>query len=133
MKPLWMLDTNTVSHIIRGHTGALRRLVTSPMDHLVISAVTKGELLFGLARRPQATKLARSVEEFLRRIGVMAWDDAAAESYGTLRASLEKSGTVLGSLDCMIAAHALALKAILVSNDQAFLRVKGLKTEDWTL
>ncbi len=64
---------------------------------------------------------------------IHGWDMEAARHYGALRASLERAGKPMGNLDTMIAAHALALNTVLVTHDQAFQRVKGLKTADWTL
>ncbi len=131
--PTYMLDTNIASFIIRGPNPALKeRLRAVPMAQLCISAVTHGELLYGLARKPGATALQRAVEAFLHRVDVLPWDDTAAERYGPLRAGLEAQGTPLGGMDTLIAAHALAAGCVLVTNDQAFARVQGLGVEDWT-
>ena len=73
------------------------------------------------------------VQEFLKRVDVLAWDTAVAEHYGVLRAELEGAGSVLGALDMQIAAHASQLGAVLVTNDHAFKRVRKLKVEDWTV
>ena len=131
MPTLYMLDTNTVSHIIKRQPQAIGRLLEVPMHSVCISAITAGELAFGLAKRPQAVALQAAVQEFLRRVEVMPWDDAVAQSYGMLRAELNKNGTPLAALDLQIAAHALHLKAILVSNDKAFAQVGLLVVEDW--
>ena len=120
-----------VSHIIKRQPQAIGRLLEVPMHSVCISAITAGELAFGLANRPQAVALQAAVQEFLRRVEVMPWDDAVAQSYGTLRAELNKNGTPLAALDLQIAAHALHLKAILVSNDKAFAQVGLLVVEDW--
>ncbi len=87
---------------------------------------------YGAARLPAAARLNAIVEEFLIRVTIHAWDSAAAREYGRLRAALERAGAALGNLDTMIAAHALAKGAVLVTHDKAFARVTGLKTEDWT-
>ena len=129
----YMLDTNTVSHVIREHTVATKRLVETPMGALCISAITEGELLFGIAKRPAATRLHRVVREFLRRIDVLPWDTDTAETYGMIRAKLERGGIVVGALDMLIAAHALTKNFVLVTNDQAFRMVEGLELEDWTV
>ena len=63
----YMLDTNTVSHLIREHPAVVRRLLAVPMAAVCISSITKAELLFGLARRPEAKRLHTAVGEFLRR------------------------------------------------------------------
>jgi tRNA(fMet)-specific endonuclease VapC len=131
MPTLYMLDTNTVSHIIKRHPQATAHLLAVPMHSVCISAITAGDLAFGLAKRPQAVALQAAVQEFLRRVDVMPWDDAVAQSYGTLRAALYKKSTPLAALNLQIAAHALHLKATLVSNDKAFGQVGLLLVEDW--
>ncbi|MGA8527957.1 MAG: type II toxin-antitoxin system VapC family toxin [Candidatus Sulfotelmatobacter sp.] len=129
----YILDTNTVSYIIKGIFPHVReRLLKVPISEVRISVITEAELRFGLARLPQATKLAIVVEAFLLRVEVLPWDSPAARHYARLRAVLEEQGEPMGNLDLMIAAEALAAGAILVSNDRAFRRVKGLKVEDWT-
>jgi tRNA(fMet)-specific endonuclease VapC len=102
------------------------------MSELVISAITEGELLFGLAKKPDAKSLSMVVHEFLIRIDVLPWDSAVAECYGTLRADMQRKGRALGNLDMLIAAHALALGLVLITNDRAFTQVEGLTIEDWT-
>ncbi len=84
-----------------------------------------------LLRNTHATNLQTAVREFLARLDVLSWDSAAATRYGALRATLEANGTPLGNLDTLIAAHALAADAILVTNDQAFARVPALVVENW--
>jgi tRNA(fMet)-specific endonuclease VapC len=129
----YMLDTNIASYIIKGNIPAvLRRLVKVPMDRIVLSTITEGELRYGLARNPKGTRLQRIVDEFLARVSILTWDSSAAAQYGRLRAALERRGQPMGNLDTMIGAHALAIGAILVTNDQAFGRIADLRTEDWT-
>lgn len=128
----WMLDTNTVSHILKGNPQALKNLSRTPMANVCISVITEGELRFGIAKRPQATRLQQIVGEFLQRITVEPWESSTADTYGRLRASLEASGKVVGALDLLIAAHALDLNAVLVTNDAGFCKITHLKTEDWT-
>jgi tRNA(fMet)-specific endonuclease VapC len=133
MESRYLLDTNTASSIIKGNNPAVdRRLVKVPMAQLAISAVTEGELRFGAARLPHAKRLHALIEAFLLRVATLPWDSDAARHYGQLRAALEGEGQPMGNLDMMIGAHALALGAILVSNDHAFMRIKELKVEDWT-
>jgi len=127
----YLLDTNTISQLIRAHPAVSRRMTTSPMASLCISAITQGELLFGLAKRPDATRLHRAVRELLRRVDVLPWDSAAAERYGSIRAAMTRLGKVLAPLDLLIAAHALSLGAVLVTNDGSFGMVETLSIEDW--
>lgn len=129
----YLLDTNTASYIIKATFPAIRRhLERVPMEQICISAVTEGELRYGVARRPDAARLKTLVEEFLLRVDILAWDSGAAQQYGTLRAALEEQGKPVGNLDLMIAAHALHLRATLVTNDHVFSRIPKLKTTDWT-
>lgn len=129
----YMLDTNTVSHLIKGHPAVVARMVATSMDSLCISSVTEGEMLLGLAKRPDAKRLHLAVREILLRVDVLPWDSAVAKHYGTVRANMERGGKVLAPLDMMIASHALSLGAVLVSNDRAFSLVAGLSLEDWTI
>lgn len=129
---LYMLDTNTVSHLIKGHPTVVKRIVDAPMASLCISAITEGELRFGLANRPDAKRLHLAVHEFLLRVDVLPWDSATAENYGVVRADMARQGKVLAPMDLLIATHALSVDAVLVTNDQAFGRVSHLQIEDWT-
>jgi tRNA(fMet)-specific endonuclease VapC len=133
MPARYLLDTNTVSYIIKGNRPRVReRLLRVPMAEVGISVITEAELLFGLARRPDATKLKIVVEEFLLRVDVLPWGSEAAQQYSRIRATLEHTGEPMGNLDLMIAVQAYALGLVLVSSDSVFRRVKGLKIEDWS-
>ncbi|MGD0567907.1 MAG: type II toxin-antitoxin system VapC family toxin [Candidatus Sulfotelmatobacter sp.] len=129
----YLLDTNIVSYIIKGNFPHVReRLSKVPIREVGISIITEAELRFGVAKMPHAAKLGIVVEEFLRRVEVLVWDSIAAQNYARIRAALEERGEPMGNLDLMIAAQALAAEAVLVTNDRAFRRVKGLRIEDWT-
>ena len=128
----YLLDTNIVSHLIRGNQAVTARALAVPMMAISISSVTEGELIYGLCKRPEAARLHRSVHAFLIRVDVLPWDRAAATRYGDLRAQLERQGRSLGPLDMMIAAHALSTDSSLATNDRAFGAVPGLAIEDWT-
>ena len=128
----YMLDTNMVGFLIRGRPAVLRRVTEAAPGALCISAVTKGEIVFGLSRRRAGQFLRIAVTEFLLRVDVLPWDSEVADTYGAVRAELERIGKGLGTLDMMIGAHALNLRAVLVTNDQAFRLVPGLDLEDWT-
>lgn len=129
----YMLDTNIVSHLLRQHPTVTARVHVVPMESLCISSITEGELLFGLAKRPLNKNLALAVQELLIRLESMAWDRAAAKSYGLVRAKMEKQGKGIGNLDLLIAAHAISLDATLVTNDKTFSQVPSLKVQDWLL
>ena len=126
-----MLDTNMVSHFIKGAENVRQKVLAVPMTDLSISAITEGELSFGLAKKPAAKQLRLVVHEFLIRVDVLPWDSAVADCYGTLRALMQKKGKTLGNLDMLIAAHALALGRVLVTHDSAFIQVDGLMIENW--
>ena len=132
MTALYLLDTNTVSHLIKRHPQVTQRLLAVPMHQVCLSAITAGELAFGLAKRLETVALKAAVDEFLRRVEVLPWDEAVAQTYATLRAQLQSKGTPLAALDMQIAAHALHLKATLVSSDRAFAQAPDLLMEDWT-
>ncbi|MEA1924214.1 MAG: type II toxin-antitoxin system VapC family toxin [Pseudomonadota bacterium] len=130
----YMLDTNMVSYIIKGVPVTVRdHLRNVPMASVSISAITEAELMHGVARKPEAKHLALAVNEFLLRVEILPWDSDAAKAYAQLRTSCEKEGKPLGNMDMQIAAHSVAVGAILITNDQAFYNVKHrLTLQDWT-
>jgi tRNA(fMet)-specific endonuclease VapC len=127
-----MLDTNTASSLMKGQSSVVARLSAEAPERLCLSVVTEAELLFGIAKRPEARKLRIAVDELLAAIEVVAWSSATARRYATIRAELERRGKPLGALDLLIAAHAVQHDAVLVTNDKAFSVVPGLQLEDWT-
>ena len=133
MTVLYMLDTNMVSYIVKGHSAAARRRLLALKEDAIacISAVTEAEIFYGLAKKPEAQKLRALMEGFLANIRVFPWDRAAAQAYATVRARLEASGRSLESMDMMIAAHAIAEDAVLVTRDKAFVKISALRTDDW--
>jgi tRNA(fMet)-specific endonuclease VapC len=105
---------------------------TTPREEVAVSVVTAMELRFGLAKNP-STRARDVIEEFLDTIAVLPIDRAVERPYGEIRAALERSGHPIGCLDTIIAAHALALRAVLITNNvREFRRVRGLRCEDWT-
>lgn len=127
----FLLDTNTVSRLLREDVVTMRKVAHVPARAMAISSISAGELWYGLAKRATTTRWSVVVEEFLRRVDVVPFDGLAARRFGELRADLERRGTLLAPLDMQIAAHALALDLVLVSNDAAFRHVAGLQLEDW--
>ncbi|MCK6451857.1 MAG: type II toxin-antitoxin system VapC family toxin [Alphaproteobacteria bacterium] len=130
---VYLLDTNIVSHIIKGdQPDILRTLARLPMEDIVISAVTEGELFYGLAKRSYPAALTERVRQFLLRVDVLPWDHDVTQAYGDLRAACEAKGVALAPLDMMVAAHAVATQATLVTRDKGFSRVpKPLRIDDW--
>jgi tRNA(fMet)-specific endonuclease VapC len=126
----YMLDTNTVSYIIKGKSAASRRKLAELRHGEIacISAVTEGEILYRLAKNPKATLLRAAVEGFFAKIQILPWGREEAQAYGDLRANQEASGKPLGNLDMLIAAHAISVGAVLVTSDKAFLGVPALSS-----
>jgi tRNA(fMet)-specific endonuclease VapC len=127
-----MLETHTGSHWLEKHPAVARRVVAAPITTLCISAITQGELPFGLAKGPDATALHEAVRELLRRLDVLPWDAAAAEVYGPARAATQRAGKVLAPMDLLIGSHALSINAVLMTTDRAFAQLPGLAIENWT-
>jgi len=128
----YLLDTNICIYVINERPAAvLARFLEREPDGLGISAITASELYWGV-RKTGSQRNLRALESFLSPLTVMDYDLAAAKAYGEIRAALEKKGVPIGPLDTQIAAHALALDTVLVTNNQReFKRVPGLKLENW--
>ena len=132
MKPRFMLDTNAVSAFMHGRNPSLdQRISAHARLELCVSAVTYGEISYGLALRPEATRLAAAAETLFRLVEIMPWTHEVAQRYGDMRAALRREGRSLQPLDMLIAAHALETGTILVSGDGAFRFVPGLSVENW--
>ena len=132
--PLFMLDTNVAGAIVRGSPQAEARLQALSRDEWCISAVTRSELRFGLELMPRPAALASLIEAFLDLAPTAPWEKAAADEHAKLRAKLRQSGRSIGAYDAMIAAHALCLRAVLVTNNaRDFGQVDDLATENWLL
>ncbi len=132
---VYLLDTDTASYLIRGgHPRLDARIAAVPMDEVCVSAVTRAELLYGVQLRPGAERLARLVGAFLSRVRALAWDESAADRFASVAAALHRAGQPIGPFDTMIAAHALALGASLITNNVGhFSRVAGLSVENWSV
>ena len=133
MSKRYMLDTNVVSHIMQGRDAELlARLTQLPVGQVVMSSVTLAELKYGLHRKGQPVRLKNALIQVLLRMDVLPWDEQVATCYGEFCCTLEAQGIKLSDFDMMIAAHAVAVNAILVSRDKAFGQVAGrLRLEVW--
>ena len=134
MSRRYLLDTNVVSHIMQGRDAdLLARLMQLPVGRAVLSSITLAELEYGLHRKGQPQRLRNALTQILLRMDVLSWDESVATCYGEFCSALESQGINLSDFDMMIAAHAVAVDAILVSRDKAFAQVPAerLSLEIW--
>jgi len=131
--PRYMLDTDISSFIMnRSSENAMRRLEATAVGDVCVSAITRSELMYGVEVSPRRQRDQRSLEIFLRHIGVLDYPGEAALDYAQIRASLKLSGRMIGGNDLLIAAHARCLGLTLVTNNtREFKRVHGLTVENW--
>lgn len=130
----YMLDTNICIYAIKHKPEqVLLRLQEHDPAEICISSVTYAELMHGVQKSQAVDKNRLALALLLANIDILNFDAAAAESYGEIRAELEKQGTPIGPLDMMIAGHARSLNHIVVTNNiKEFSRINGLKLENWT-
>lgn len=115
---LHLLDTDITSFIIKRRSSAVEaRLAAIPPDRVCVSAVTRAEMMYGLKRLPAAHRLHVAVRQLFKIVRVLAWDADAADCYADIRHQLTKAGQPIGQMDMMIAAHAVATGAVLVTNN----------------
>ena len=138
IKETYMLDTNTCSFLIRKKPEYLLEKLqqTAQAGHpIVVSTITYAELTFGAINKKASPKMAGIVSEFVERLdGIIAWDKIAVEHSTRIKKVLESRGTPIGHNDTLIAGHAIAMGAILVTdNVREFSRVQGLQHENWVV
>jgi tRNA(fMet)-specific endonuclease VapC len=127
----YMLDTDTVSFAMRGLSEVVERLRSHRPAELCVSAMTLAELRQG-ADRKGSRKHHKDIDRIAATLFVAPFDTAAATRFGKVAAALLEQGTPIGDFDTLIAAHALSLDLVLVTNNaEHFDRVKGLRTENW--
>ena len=128
----YLLDTDTVSQIIRKPDGsAARRLLQAGTEEVALSVIVASELRFGVAKRG-SRRLAHRIEQVLERIEILPLEPPVDEHYAQIRHALERAGTPIGPNDLLIAAHARALGLVMVTgNAREFSRVPGLEVENW--
>ncbi len=129
-----MLDTNICIYIIKQQPAAvLKHFLEYQIGDICISSITLAELRFGVAKSTHRDKNANALDAFIVPLEIATFDDAAALAYGDIRATLESAGTPIGSMDMLIAAHAVSLGVTLVTNNtREFVRVAGLTIVDWS-
>jgi tRNA(fMet)-specific endonuclease VapC len=130
---MYLLDTDICSYILRARPeSVLKKFRQARPENLAVSVITQAELFYGVVRSAAVKINLEIVQDFLSRLQVLDWSGAAAMEYGRLRAALEKTGTPIGNMDLMIAAHALSLPATVVTNNvRHFERVPKLKVVNW--
>ena len=131
---MYMLDTNILIYLIKQKPiQVLAHFQQHDFKDICVSSISVAELEYGVAKSG-SVKNKQTLDSLLQLLQRPAFDDNAASEYGTLRATLESRGTPIGPLDTLIAGHALALQATLVTNNvREFSRVPGLTVEDWTI
>jgi tRNA(fMet)-specific endonuclease VapC len=133
MEPRYLLDTNICIYIRQNRPEqVLRRFRKLRPGEAALSVITYGELLYGVAKSTQMAAAVERLRELVQLLPALPLPQAAAESYGTIRADLESKGEMIGNNDLWIAAHALASGLTLVTNDEReFRRVRGLRLQNW--
>jgi tRNA(fMet)-specific endonuclease VapC len=127
-----MLDTNVISDLVRNPQGkAAKRIARVGEDSVCTSIIVAAELRYGCAKSG-SKRLLKAVEDLLGEIKVLPFDVPADTEYGGIRSALEAAGKPIGSNDLLIAAHAYATGATMVTaNTDEFKRIRGLKVENW--
>ena len=128
----YMLDTNLCIRVLRDRPSGLRERFNAEASSLCISSIVLYELLYGAAKSQRPDHNRREVEKFAERVQILDLDAEAAAHAGDIRAALERDGKVIGAYDLLIAGHARSRGLIVVtSNLGEFIRVDGLRSEDW--
>lgn len=129
----YLLDTNTCIYALKGNEAVLRRLLSRQPSEVFVSVITECELRTGAAKSKAAAKTARAVESFLRPLQLLDFTSEDAAAYAKTRARLEKAGTPIGAMDLLIAAHGVARRlTVVTNNEREFGRVSGLRLENWS-
>ncbi|MEA3309720.1 MAG: type II toxin-antitoxin system VapC family toxin [Chloroflexota bacterium] len=129
----YLLDTNICIYLIKKQPqSVLQKFSTCMVGEVGISSITIAELEYGVSKSLHQSRNRQALQGFLSPLVALSFDERAAVIYGEIRATLEKEGTPIGSLDTLIAAHALSLGVTLVTNNvKEFKRVPNLNYEDW--
>lgn len=132
----YLLDTNTVSELMRANPVVIGHLTERPRDEVVIPQPVIAEIEFGLALLPLGKRKRTLVERwklFSDELLRVTWNDAVSSQFAVVKAQLRKAGSIIEDLDIAIAAHAIAWELIVVTNNTShFRRIKRLRLVDWT-
>lgn len=131
----YLLDTNICIYLIKQKSEKiLKHFTAHSVGDIGISSITLAELRHGVSKSRHTGKNRQALDEFILPLDIACFDEKAAEEYGNVRAGLESTRKPIGSMDMLIAAHALALGTILVTNNRKeFKRVRNLEIVDWSL
>ena len=128
----YMLDTNLCIRVLRERPAQARERFNLEADGLCISTIVLTELLHGAAKSARPEHHRREVERFASRLEILTFDAPAADHAADIRAALERQGRPIGGYDVLIAGHARSRGLIIVTGNLAeFVRVDGLRCEDW--
>lgn len=129
----FILDTNICIYIIKQKPpDVIERFYQTEISEIGISSITLSELLYGVSKSSKPEQNQFALTQFTAPLDILSYDDEAAQYYGELRVYLEKQGMPIGTLDMLIAAHALSTNCVLVTNNEKeFTRVPKLKIENW--
>jgi len=130
----YLIDTNICIYIMNKlPAGVIKKFKQFALGDVGISTITVSELQYGVAKSIHRKENQQRLEQFMAPLEILAYDEMAAKAYGDIRFYLEKYGQSIGSLDVLIAAHALSKNLILVTNNEKeFKRIKNLQVENWT-
>ena len=129
----YMLDTNICIYLIKQHpVSVINRLKKQSIEDVCLSSITLAELEYGVQKSERKEHNRFALAQFVSPLDILSFDEKAALEFGRIRAFLEQKGTLIGEYDLMIAAHALSLDLILVTNNtKEFKRVSHLQIENW--
>ena len=129
----YLIDTNICIYVMKQHPlPVIQKFRQFQFGEMLVSSITVSELQYGVSKSKHREKNQQRLDQFLRPLTISPYDEMAARMYGDIRAALQQKGTLIGPLDMLIAAHALALGVTLVTNNEKeFQRVDGLNIENW--
>jgi tRNA(fMet)-specific endonuclease VapC len=132
---MYFLDTNICAYFMsRNYPSVTAKFREHDPSDLAISSIVAGELAYGVENSTRIESNRRSLALFLSKMTVLAWDETAIWHFGVHKTRLKKAGTKIGELDLLIGCHALAMDAVLVTNNtREFERIEGLKLENWVV
>ena len=129
----YMLDTNICIYAVKKNPqSVIEQFIKHSNDDFYISAMTYSELMFGAEKSLMPNRNKVAISTLLSNITILDFDSRAGNEYGKIRAYLEKEGQPIGTMDMLIAAHAISSNCVLVTNNEKeFIRVKNLVVENW--